>query len=353
VPLNITVLVEDQYGNLVSTDNTDVVTLSSSLGGLNGAVTATVNGGMATFAGLSLMKAGTTVLTASASGVSGASASATVTPATPTLSVSDGGIYTSSSFGANGSAVGVDGKTAVAGNWTSTYYAGNNASGSPLSGPPTQAGTYTVTGSFTSSDPNYTGGSAQTTFTIARATATVTVTDQGGAYTGKPYATSGTVTGVNGVTLGSPTFTYYSGSTASGTPLSNAPTTAGAYTVVATYAGSANYASASSTKTFVITQAATAFSGLGASRTIRPGTASMTFSGRLSVPNTPLFPPQGETVSVTINGVTQTVNIGANGNFSVTLRTRKLKRGTHPVRYTYQGDVNFAAANAGTTLRVI
>ena len=49
------------------------------------------------------------------------------------------------------------------------------------------------------------------------------------------------------------TYTYYSGSTATGTPLSSSPITAGTYTVVASYGGNSNYAAATSSPvTFTI-----------------------------------------------------------------------------------------------------
>ena len=54
----------------------------------------------------------------------------------------------------------------------------------------------------------------------------------------------------------SPTFTYYAGSTVSGSGSATAPTSAGTYTVVATFPGSAHYAVArSSPLTFTINKA--------------------------------------------------------------------------------------------------
>jgi hypothetical protein len=95
----------------------------------------------------------------------------TISAATPTVSVSDpGGTYNGSPFPATGSAVGVDGVTKVAGGFSFAYYPGSSASGTPSAAAPTSAGTYTVVATFTSSDPNYTGGSAQATFTIRAAT---------------------------------------------------------------------------------------------------------------------------------------------------------------------------------------
>ena len=63
---------------------------------------------------------------------------------------------------------------------------------------------------------------------------------------------SGTAASLEGV---SPTLTYYVGSTPSSNGSSTAPNTVGTYTVVATFAGSTDYTSASNSKTFTITQA--------------------------------------------------------------------------------------------------
>ncbi len=56
--------------------------------------------------------------------------------------------------------------------------------------------------------------------------------------------------------LGTPTFKYYVASDTGFTrPLSGAPVNAGSYVVVASYAGSANYTSASATRSFSILSA--------------------------------------------------------------------------------------------------
>ena len=49
------------------------------------------------------------------------------------------------------------------------------------------------------------------TFTISPTMPTVTVTDAGGTYTSLAFAATGAVTGVSGANLGTPAFTYYSG----------------------------------------------------------------------------------------------------------------------------------------------
>ena len=84
---------------------------------------------------------------------------------------------------------------------------------------------------------------------VTQATPTVTATWAGWTYDGTAHAPTATIIGVGGVTLSSPlpTFTYYVGMGTGGTNLGNtAPISAGTYTVVASYGGSSNYASASS-----------------------------------------------------------------------------------------------------------
>ncbi len=109
---------------------------------------------------------------------------------------------------------------------TLSYYPGSTATGTPLSGAPNSAGTYTVVANFPGS-PGYTSATSNNvTFTIAQATPTVAVSDAGGIYNGSTYPATATIEGV-GATVGSftletisPTLSYYSGSTATGTPLS-------------------------------------------------------------------------------------------------------------------------------------
>ncbi len=92
-------------------------------------------------------------------------------------------------------------------------------------------------------------------------TATLTVTDASGPYTGSPFTATalvaGTVVGVDDTPSASlesvtPTLVYYSGTETSGTPLSGAPTNPGTYTVITSFAGSTDYSSASAETTFQI-----------------------------------------------------------------------------------------------------
>ncbi len=97
-----------------------------------------------------------------------------------------------------------------------------------------------------------TDGLATQNITIETTTTpTVTVSDAGGTYNGSAFSATATVAGVNGSSGSTlegvtPTLLYYAGSSATGTGSATAPTDAGTYTVVASYAGSSNYTTAQS-----------------------------------------------------------------------------------------------------------
>jgi hypothetical protein len=99
-------------------------------------------------------------------------------------------------------------------------------------------------------DPKFTSATGSSTLTINKAAPTVYVTDAGGTYNGQAFAATATVTGVGGIAAGSlegvtPTLTYYAVNGNTQTALAGAPSQAGTYTVVASFAGSADYAAAS------------------------------------------------------------------------------------------------------------
>ena len=108
----------------------------------------------------------------------------------------------------------------------------------------TNAGTAHASASF-AGDANHTGSSDSSTFTIDKADATVNLTWADATYNGNPHPASATVTGpvASDNPIGSPavSFTYYSGPTATGTGSATAPTNAGTWTVVASFAGNGNY----------------------------------------------------------------------------------------------------------------
>ncbi len=80
--------------------------------------------------------------------------------------------------------------------------------------------------------------------TIARATPTIDVDDATHVYDGLPHPATGTVTGVDGESLGPLTFTYNGGAAA--------PVDPGVYAVVASFAGNLNYEPASATAVITI-----------------------------------------------------------------------------------------------------
>lgn len=85
----------------------------------------------------------------------------------------------------------------------------------------------------------------------------LSVTANGGAANGRPFAATVSITGRSGVASPSldgvmPTLTYYAGATADGSPISGAPTVPGTYTVVAAFHGDDDYASTSKSVTFSI-----------------------------------------------------------------------------------------------------
>jgi hypothetical protein len=147
--------------------------------------------------------------------------------------------YDASSHTASGSCLGVDG---------STVLAGLVKSGTTH----TNAGTYTGDAwTFTDVTGNYHDASGTVNDAIGKATPTVSVTWASWTFDGAAHPASGSVTGVGSpaANLGTPTLTYYTGATATGSPLSGAPSAVGTYTVLASYAETANYKAASATKT--------------------------------------------------------------------------------------------------------
>jgi autotransporter-associated beta strand protein len=182
-------------------------------------------------------------------------ANAATLPSLPTvLLVTDaGGTYNTNSFPASAT---VDGGGSLEGvSPTFTYYVGIGTGGASLgSTAPSGAGTYTVVASFAGSADYAAAQSPPLTFTIGTATPTVVATDAGGTYNSNSFPASAYIAGVGnqsavaGSLEGvSPAFTYYVGAGTGGASLgSTAPSGAGTYTVVASFAGSADYAAAQS-----------------------------------------------------------------------------------------------------------
>ncbi len=154
-------------------------------------------------------------------------------------------------------AVTLDGVTQEAtigsdGSFSTTF---NDTAGLGVAGSP-----YTVSYSY-AGDGTFPPASQTGKLTVTPATPTVSVHDAGGTYNGSPFVASAAVAGVSGqpgpslegVGL---TLSYFTGSTATGTPLSGPPSAAGTDTVQASFAGSTDYVAATAQATFVIAQAA-------------------------------------------------------------------------------------------------
>jgi hypothetical protein len=108
---------------------------------------------------------------------------------------------------------------------------------------------YTISFSY-AGDPNFSSTTATSTLTVQPAQPTITVMGGRFLFNSQPHPATGSVTGVFGESLGTPTFTY---TDSSGNTSSNAPVSAGTYTVNASYPGSTNYlAATNNTATIVI-----------------------------------------------------------------------------------------------------
>jgi hypothetical protein len=122
-------------------------------------------------------------------------------------------------------AIGTDGVTPVAGSFAFTY-AGSTT-------PPTAAGSYAVTATFTSADPSYRNATVTTTETIKPAAPTITVNSGPFTYDGvTQWSATATAVGVDGVTPVAGSFALtYNGST-------TAPIGPGLFTVSAAFTSS-------------------------------------------------------------------------------------------------------------------
>ena len=269
----------------------------------------------------------------------------TIVQATPTVTVIDvGGTYSGSPFVATTSVTGVDGvpgATLEGVGLTVTYYVGSSVSGTGTSTAPSTAGTYTVQAVFAGST-DYTSAQNTVTFTIGKATPTVTVTDVGGTYRGSSYPATARVAGVDGVTrtllegVGL-TVTYYVGSSVSGTGTSTAPTTAGTYTAQAVFAGSTDYTSAQNTVTFTVAQA---------TPTVTVADAGGTYTGS-AYPATARVAGIDGVRRATLEGVGLTVTYYAGSSTSgAVMATAPYEAGTYTVVASFAGSTDYVAADS-------
>jgi hypothetical protein len=186
---------------------------------------------------------------------------------------------------------------------------------------------------------------------VGKATPKFQLTAPDGSFTGEPFPAS-VMIGESGqgnsfsASLGdvTPTLTYFSGSGISGMNLgSTAPTTPGTYTVVAGFAGSAEYAAVqSSPVTFTISPGTVAIN-LSASS----GTAVYGQSVALTARVTGAITPTG-TVTFQDNGTT-IGTVALDGTGTATLMSSTLAAGAHSITAIYDGNADFASAQSGVT----
>ena len=199
----------------------------------------------------------------------------TIAQATPALGITDAnGTYDLSAFPATVTAAGVDhtpGASLEGIRPSLAYYSGSYTSPSqltgvtPLSAAPIGAGSYTIEASFAGS-ADYAADATLAGLTIAKAAPAVSVADAGGNYSGSSFAATAAVAGIGGAPESSLegaslSLAYYSGTFTSPAqldgvnPQPGVPSDAGSYTVLATFAGTADYATATRLASFTIGRA--------------------------------------------------------------------------------------------------
>jgi hypothetical protein len=332
--------------------------------GINGSAGASLEGTRPTltyYAGSSLLAAapmsvGVYTVVASFAGTTDygtASSSATfsIKPATPTVTVSDsGGTFDGSAFAATAIVAGISGSGTSLENVspTLTYYTGSNAIGTPSSTAPSAAGTYTVVATFAGSTDYTSASSAPATFTIGQATPTVSVIDNGGVYNGQAFSATALVVGANDTSVlklegVSPGLTYHAGASANGPLLSGAPTGAGTYTVLASFPGSLDYQSAVSVPvTFTISRAAPSVE-------VSDGG---TFNGS-PLAAVAMIAGVNDGFATSLEGVTPTVTYYAGSSVGGTvLSSAPISAGVYTVMASFPGSTDYAAASSSASFTI-
>ncbi|HEV7920766.1 MAG TPA: carboxypeptidase regulatory-like domain-containing protein [Thermoanaerobaculia bacterium] len=208
----------------------------------------------------------------------------------------------------------------------------------PASGTVLNAGTYTLSVVFTPTDAaNYNNATATRQLVVLKATPVITWNPASPIVYGTPLGAAQ----LNATADVAGSFVY--------APPSGTVLNAGPQTLSATFTptDTANYNSVTATRTITVNKATPVFSNLSAP-TIVVGTASTTLSGKLLAGT--LVPPGS--VTITVNSVTQTATIQADGSFSATFTTTALVVGTYTINFSYPGSANFNTASATSALKV-
>jgi hypothetical protein len=215
-------------------------------------------------------------------------------------------VYDGASHGGNGS-------VNVSGGSVTLSYLGINGTvySSPV--PPINAGSYTVTASYTG-DENHLGSSASASISISKAASVVTTVGAGPfTYDGTVHSGgSGTVSGAGGFST-NPTSLTYSGD----------QTNAGTYTVMAHYAGDANHLAGDGQATAITIRKA-------ASTVITAGAGPFTYDGTTH-----------ESGSGTVTGAG---GLSTNAT-SLTYTGNQINAGNYTVTAHYAGDANHLAGD--------
>jgi hypothetical protein len=180
---------------------------------------------------------------------------------------------------------------------TVNYEGRNGTTYGPSTTAPTNAGDYTASASF-AGDDNHTSSSDSKDFSIGKAAATVSITGGTFTYDGNPHPATGSVTGVNSESLGTPTFEYTPGG-------NNAPVNFGTYSVVGSFAGNNNYNSANSEAAQIVINRANQAINFGALLDKFHGNGGIVVSATGGGSGNPVtFTASGSCISSGTNGTT-------------------------------------------------
>jgi MBG domain/Kelch motif/Immunoglobulin domain/Galactose oxidase, central domain len=242
----------------------------------------------------------------------------------PTVTVNGGPFtYDGTPDAAAATALGVDGVTPVGGSFSFTY------DGSPT--PPTAAGIYDVTATFTSNDPSYANSVGTGTLMIYAATPTISVSSGPFNYDGTPQSATATDVGADGITPVNGIFQI----TYNGDP--NPPTGPGLYSVATTfYSNDPNYNSVAVTNSMIV---------------YSPGTLSPTMS---LVDGS--APYDGNVHADSASAVAADNVTPVAGDFIITYNgspAAPTQVGTYAVVATFiSSDINYADATISTTMTI-
>jgi hypothetical protein len=216
---------------------------------------------------------------------------------------------------------------------------------------------YRITYRYTS-DGTFRSVQTTTMLTVTKATPILSVADAGGTFNGAAFPATIGVAGVGAVAGPSlegvtPSLAYFSGTFTSAAqlaglaPLAGAPSQAGDYTVVVSFAGSDDYAaSQSATVNFAIGRA-TATIALDASVGSAVFGQPITFAATVGAPGN-----AGGLVTF-LDGSTPLGTVALDGSGRAVLTVTNLSTGSHAITASYSGDPDHSAGVSGTATESI